>query len=179
MLDIWENVSVQRSGKAGTGYSKEEPLEWEGEAIPRFPEGQDTFSTMNLARSASCCATCFISTASVNSLPKVRWVWGAQTKAGHSRSQIPAALAHWDGDGNQDPRKKLGQAGIPHPSPSRSARPAATSWMGRGKLQKQSVQAASGQKQSHRPAPASCSSLCSQRKTPGKEGQVYKPHFNI
>lgn len=33
-------------------------------------------STMNFARSASCCATCFASTASVNSLPNVMCVCG-------------------------------------------------------------------------------------------------------
>lgn len=36
---------------------------------------KNTFSTTNRALSASCWATCFISTASVNSLPKVRCVW--------------------------------------------------------------------------------------------------------
>ena len=36
---------------------------------------QHTFSTTKRALSASCWATCFISTASVNSLPKVKCVW--------------------------------------------------------------------------------------------------------
>jgi len=39
-----------------------------------FLEGGVTFSTVNRARSASCWAICFCSTARVNSLPKVIWV---------------------------------------------------------------------------------------------------------
>lgn len=44
-----------------------------------------TFSTTNLALSASCWATCFISTASVNSLPKVRCVCRDEGRIEHRR----------------------------------------------------------------------------------------------
>ncbi|KAJ0434288.1 hypothetical protein HanRHA438_Chr17g0820851 [Helianthus annuus] len=39
------------------------------------------FSTTNLARSASCAATCFASIAAVNSLPKVRLVMDTSSSA--------------------------------------------------------------------------------------------------
>lgn len=179
MLDIWENVSVQHSGKARTGYSKEKPLEWEGEAIPRFPEGQDTFSTMNLARSASCCATCFISTASVNSLPKVRWVWGAQTKAGHSRDRSQQLWHTGMGMETGIPERNWGRQGShTHPHPGVLSPLPPPGWDTESSRNKVSRLPPGRNKVTvlHRlPAPPRAPS----RKTPGKKGEVYKPDFNI
>lgn len=64
----------------------------------------NTFSTTKRALSASCWATCFISTASVNSLPKVKCVWKnttlliknpTDTESTQLRN-LPAALYQWN-----------------------------------------------------------------------------------
>lgn len=142
------------------GIFKGKPPEWEGESRRKsqISGGSGTFSTMKRARSASCCATCFISTASVNSFPNVRWVWGHKT--GHSRDR-DTGMGQKLGS-----LKEIPLGSLPSPSRSRSAQPAlgaVTSWVGQGKLQKQSVQSPFWQKQSHLPAESSCLSLCSQQ----------------